>query len=46
MPLWIGETWLCKFCDFVNAVLRKRCHNCGKGQDEKEVKKYELDADI
>lgn len=28
MPLWIGETWLCEPCGWVNAVLRKRCRNC------------------
>jgi len=30
MPLWIGETWLCARCEFVNAILRKRCRNCGQ----------------
>lgn len=30
MPEWMGETWVCRFCEFVNAVLRKKCRNCKK----------------
>lgn len=28
MPWWWGETWTCLKCQFVNAVLRKKCRNC------------------
>jgi hypothetical protein len=26
---WDGETWLCRVCSWVNAIVRKRCRNCG-----------------
>lgn len=27
MALWVGETWICAVCGWINAVLRKRCRN-------------------
>jgi hypothetical protein len=32
MPLWVGETWTCVWCGWVNAIIRTRCRNfdCNK----------------
>ena len=34
MPIWMGETWTCARCEFVNAVLRRRCRNCGERRED------------
>jgi hypothetical protein len=28
--IWNGETWTCMVCGWVNAVIRRRCRNCGR----------------
>lgn len=38
MSIWLGETWTCARCRFVNAVLRIRCRNCGLPRPEPEAK--------
>jgi len=27
MPLWVGKTWMCSRCEWINSVLRKKCRN-------------------
>lgn len=44
MPLWNGETWTCRTCDFVNAVIRIRCRNCGKAAPTRDPAPRKLDG--
>jgi hypothetical protein len=31
--LWNGPVWLCGHCEYLNAVIRKRCRNCGRPKE-------------
>jgi len=42
MPWWIGETWECKVCGWLNAVIRIRCRHCGRSRN---IDLYELQAE-
>jgi hypothetical protein len=42
MPLWWGETWYCKFCEGVNAVIRTQCRFCKRDRKDAEMNLIEL----